>query len=98
MKKEKKSAASVAPIPAAAPAPDLRHLPRTDRVNPVTGKEHPVDLEDFNGGKGHVNKAGEEFGLRHEPDHPEGKTHQLKNKEHYWEGDEKAFREEFQKK
>lgn len=55
-----------------------------------------VDLSDYKDGK-FKNSAGEEFQLKIVEDDELGRTHKLKNKEHFWEGTKDQFKKEFEK-
>lgn len=64
-------------------------------------KSNPPKNSDFDLSKRYLKKegdfAGEEFVLAvHEPDTYE-RTHTLKNKQHFWQGNEKQFRATFEK-
>lgn len=67
-------------------------------VSASIGGNGPDDLANYKGK--HKNKAGEVFGLKvlKEEDAPNGKTHQLKNVEHFLEMTEDEYRLEFTKK
>lgn len=78
-------------------APRQADVPEGDVV-----KSNPPKNTDFDMDKLYVMKeghhVGEEFVLAvHEPDSYE-RTHSLKNKEHFWQGNEKQFRQAFEKK
>jgi hypothetical protein len=87
---------------AAAKAPAISAISPTPTLHPGTFepvKATPVDLRDFNGGKGHIHTAtGEEYGLKIVKDDPRGKTHKLKNETHYFSGTEDDYKKNFEKK
>lgn len=66
---------------------------------PALGVAKPtgVDLDEYKGK--YKNRSGEVFGLKlvKSEDAHLGRTHQLKNVEHFWEGNEEEFRLEFEK-
>ena len=55
----------------------------------------PTDLDDYEVEKQLSN--GETFGLKMVEDDPQGRTHHLKNVDHYWAGTAEEFRQAFEK-
>jgi len=55
------------------------------------------DLDEYKDGT-FKNSAGEEFKLKIVEDAEDGRTHKLKNNEHFWEGTKEQFKAEFEKK
>lgn len=56
----------------------------------------PTDLEDYEGEYKQL-ATGETFGLKVVNDDPQGRTHHLKNVDHYWAGTAAEFRQAFEK-
>lgn len=56
----------------------------------------PTDLDDYEGEYTQLSN-GETFGLKMVDNDPQGRTHHLKNVEHYWAGTAEEFRQAFEK-
>ena len=56
----------------------------------------PTDLDDYEGEYTQLSN-GESFGLKIVENDPQGRTHHLKNVEHYWAGTAEEFRQAFEK-
>jgi hypothetical protein len=61
-----------------------------------TASTDPVDLGDYEG-EYKMLSNGETFGLKVVEDDPQGRTHHLKNVEHFWAGTAEEFRQVFEK-
>lgn len=81
-----------------APVPSLR--PKTVSYMTSAGvvevSTDPTDLDEYEGEYKHLS-TGEMYGLKEVPDDPHGKTHHLKNVDHFWTGNADDFRKEFEK-
>jgi hypothetical protein len=56
----------------------------------------PTDLDDYEGEYKQLT-TGETFGLKMVENDPQGRTHHLKNVDHYWAGTAEEFRHAFEK-
>jgi hypothetical protein len=74
--------------------------PQTLRVATQAGFEEistdPEDLDQYEGEYKQLSN-GEIFGLKEVPDDDHGRTHHLKNKNHFWAGTADEFRNQFEK-
>ena len=84
------------PVPVAVES----NRPKTISYNTPEGIKEmstdPTDLDEYEGEYTHLS-TGETFGLKVVENDPHGKTHHLKNVDHYWVGTADEYRKEFEK-
>lgn len=71
-------------------------LAKAQEAPPIVANPTASDLSEYKDGK-FKNSAGEEFQLKIVEDDELGRTHKLKNNEHFWEGTKEDFKKEFEK-
>ena len=93
-KKAAKAAAKEEPTPLVTPTI------RAEPIDSKTGKPidtKPADLKDYKGSYKYKfsGDPDERYGLKVVEDAPDGMTHHLKSNDHYWNGTEAQFKEQF---
>jgi len=97
MSEKKKHEEEAGAVAAASDRPETETV-MDKKTGETTGtvSTKPADLGDY---KGKYTMKGEKepYGLKEVKDDPHGRTHHLKNVNHYWEGTEEEFKEQFNK-
>ena len=97
-----KKAADDTILPPEEHDPALKRQETITTVDPITGKiagqmsTKPTDLGEYKGSYKHKLYK-EPFGLKVVEDETHGRTHHLKNVDHFWSGTEDEFKAQFEK-